>query len=781
MQVPFRQGIVKSVPNFLQLTGSTVSLVVPQPAYILVTIADGSSDYLISESSPVTNAWTGPFAIGTDYWLFWDIHPTTGIKTYGHTLHEPTEGAIAPQSPFNDQHWYDSTSHKMKVWNAVAGRWIEKIRVFAARLTNSSQLISMSINSPAFEGTQVGSYVSTPVLAGYLVLDNEGKALRKGNGKFFTTEDVGVAGVTNTSRVKFSSIVREAESTANMAANTIVAFTSFDVVEPADPLMVSQGKLFGIIEDDVVIGDYVNVVFEGMVSSSNWDWTPVGINAPLYIGEGGVLSTTATAPALDPIAVVSGIHSIQFGVPKVINNVVGGTTVGVMTNVAQGTGRLSLVASNPADPVVVGDNDPRLADARVPVSHTHTIADVTNLQLALDDRVAKAGDTMVGTLTLSGAPTLPLHAATKAYVDANVGGGGGGGVEPVHQILYGTGTGVSSSPMFSVNVDTGLLSLQVGVVATPEDITLRAASTLVDGSTNPGGSVILGAGNGENASGNGGGTFIYSGGSNGGSAGNIGLEAGHSIAGNGGTILLYAGHSGSNTAGGVELMAGNGRWGGDVNIGGGDCVEDFTMAGKITLEGGRPASSYNPGPGGYVRVKGGDANGSGAEIFTLGGTGSYNTVGTVFANAEQVVHVMSPGGLNYINGTPHANITPCYRRFIVAGSGTGTQFNIPVPVVMPDASSWLFNVDVLATTETNTLQAAFHITGVVKSNFGTLSMQYQSTSIQYQPAGTEFWNISAFADAEVSPTLTFIATPDSVDTTHFVMTVNITQYALMLA
>ena len=36
-----------------------------------------------------------------------------------------------------------------------------------------------------------------------------------------------------------------------------------------------------------------------------------------------------------------------------------------------------------------------------------------------DEAVPKAGGTMTGALTLSGAPTNSLHAATKAYVDAN--------------------------------------------------------------------------------------------------------------------------------------------------------------------------------------------------------------------------------------------------------------------------------------------------------------------------------------------------------------------------
>jgi hypothetical protein len=40
-------------------------------------------------------------------------------------------------------------------------------------------------------------------------------------------------------------------------------------------------------------------------------------------------------------------------------------------------------------------------------THTHTISDVTNLQTSLNDKVAKAGDTMTGTLVASGGITVP--------------------------------------------------------------------------------------------------------------------------------------------------------------------------------------------------------------------------------------------------------------------------------------------------------------------------------------------------------------------------------------
>lgn len=46
----------------------------------------------------------------------------------------------------------------------------------------------------------------------------------------------------------------------------------------------------------------------------------------------------------------------------------------------------------------------------------------------LQARVKKAGDAMTGPLTLSGAPTSPLHAASKAYVDS---AGAGGAVTSV--------------------------------------------------------------------------------------------------------------------------------------------------------------------------------------------------------------------------------------------------------------------------------------------------------------------------------------------------------------
>jgi len=57
---------------------------------------------------------------------------------------------------------------------------------------------------------------------------------------------------------------------------------------------------------------------------------------------------------------------------------------------------------------------------------TTTNSNVTNLT---NNKLNLSGGTMTGTLTLSGAPSSNLHAATKAYVDTAVAGAGSGSLE----------------------------------------------------------------------------------------------------------------------------------------------------------------------------------------------------------------------------------------------------------------------------------------------------------------------------------------------------------------
>jgi hypothetical protein len=64
----------------------------------------------------------------------------------------------------------------------------------------------------------------------------------------------------------------------------------------------------------------------------------------------------------------------------------GGADVPVATNVIQGKVRLATAAASSSDPIVVGNNDSRLTDARTPTTHTHPQSDVTNLTTDLSAR-----------------------------------------------------------------------------------------------------------------------------------------------------------------------------------------------------------------------------------------------------------------------------------------------------------------------------------------------------------------------------------------------------------
>ena len=141
MQIPFRQGIVQcshnfsNQPNFLKLLGGDV-YVDTTIGPLLVSFSQGPSEYLIREQDNTQiQAFLGPFLGTLSYWFYWDLNVITGIKTYGYTNSFPVFGPVAPPSPVIDQHWFNTLTNGMFVWNGT--NWVNKIRVFAGNLQNT--------------------------------------------------------------------------------------------------------------------------------------------------------------------------------------------------------------------------------------------------------------------------------------------------------------------------------------------------------------------------------------------------------------------------------------------------------------------------------------------------------------------------------------------------------------------------------------------------------------------------------------------------------------------
>lgn len=389
MLLHFRQGIVEAqIPVFFRVTYPSVDLIVTD-TNTTVAFAAGSKDYLYTEQASVANAW-GPLHLGIDQWLYWDLDNRTGYRTFGITTVEPLVASTMPSSPLMDQHWYDTTTNEMKVWTGNV--WSKKIRTFACKLAQGRVPVSMSANSPSFIGTQVGNTSDT--YAGHILYDaTTNNAIKNANGQFVTTEDKLSTKTISLSQVKVASIIVEGEAQQNMAAHTIVVFSEFGKIVHADQFVAEQPIQFGIIESSATVGQTVNVVTSGMVTSQAFDFSALGVNALLYCSATGQLVSSPVVPNQTPVAVVVDRKTIQLGV-ALASSTDTIPVINLATDTVYGISRLSVPAEDAEDPIVVGNNDPRF-----------------------DSYVRKAGDTMSGPLYLSGTPTQDLHAATKKYVD----------------------------------------------------------------------------------------------------------------------------------------------------------------------------------------------------------------------------------------------------------------------------------------------------------------------------------------------------------------------------
>jgi hypothetical protein len=313
MKLNFRQGIVRhqtdilGTPTFLSVSGGFVSLIIsPDPT--IVAFIHGTKDYLYTERQTVSNAW-GPFSTGSDYWLYWQLNQATGLREFGHTTLEPIETANPPSSPGIGQMWFNIMNNTWYDWNGAS--WVEVIRVFACRLENGMSPKSMSINAPAFTGTQVGLTTSRRI--GSLAFDSDGKPIRSGDRKFFTTEDRFVTGVPSGASLSVGNIIIPGIAQEPLGEYSVVEYFDFNKLVHASPF--TQGsKLYGFVEEGAHTGELVNFVTEGMIVNDDWDWVVAGadVNDPVYNDGTGQISLTPAIPDQLPVGVVTGRHEILF-------------------------------------------------------------------------------------------------------------------------------------------------------------------------------------------------------------------------------------------------------------------------------------------------------------------------------------------------------------------------------------------------------------------------------------------------------------------------------------
>jgi hypothetical protein len=428
--INFRQGIISypasPLQQFLEREGTYYNLKATVNEPTILSFAYGSENYTFDEIANVTHAW-GPVPLSGEAWLYWNLDLLTAVRTFGFTRYEPVVSLTAPISPPVDQHWFDLNDYRVKVWNGTS--WVDRIRVFAAKINNTDILPYGNNTLAPFAGSQIG--VTGPTISAntsHILFDRNSKPIITQDGLFVTTGDqffIQGSSVNNITiestvlRFAAASIIPKYHVVKVLQDGTITAATYNDL----------SNTFICMSTEGLAIDQVGSFVSQGVITNTEWNWTTPG--QALWIDEAGSLTTEnlgATAPLSHPDA--------KPPVARVINQTtvffdqgLGGrgsqgprgesgesVTVVKATNLVAGIAKLSVPAVTSSDPIAVGTNDPRLSDQRAPLAHTHTATQVlpspingtyngSTLQLMLGQIVAnkvdKAGDTMTGNLTVT--------------------------------------------------------------------------------------------------------------------------------------------------------------------------------------------------------------------------------------------------------------------------------------------------------------------------------------------------------------------------------------------
>lgn len=447
MKLTFRQGLVKTQKNFLQVTLSGVNLLASTSEFI-ASASHSESEYLIKEFNSVNSAW-GTFS--SDVWLFIDIDVLTGQKSFGSTLLEPVFSNTQPVSPANDQHWYDKNTLCVKVYSSSTQSWIKKVRVFLAKLDAGKVPNYIYAVGQSQAGISIASQsLVNNFPSGTIIFDRSYNPIYKSNGEFFTTEDdLLVDGFAQYIRLESNTLIVKANE--NIPAYHAITMTSSGVIELAE-YEDTEEKIIGIVSDNVLIGNMTSVLVQGIISNPDWANNNWITNDKIWVSENGELVNVdpyETSPLTHPnkkvpVGRVISKNTILFeqGLGGVGPAGTGGGSVSPATSTTYGTVKLT---SPSASTIVVSDNDSRMIPGNTfaSVSHVHTATNISsiptgfitasNVQSALSqistDVVLKTGSTMLADLDMGGnkiinldSPTNSLDAVNKDYVDGLVSG-----------------------------------------------------------------------------------------------------------------------------------------------------------------------------------------------------------------------------------------------------------------------------------------------------------------------------------------------------------------------
>ena len=343
----------------------------------------------------------------------------------------------------------------------------------------------MAINS--FTNDENPDIVLTDVLDGQvLVWDNTANALV--NATFTQGSGVGEAndaqnlGVTAAREGIFANKVASTLRFKSLVAGSGITLSS-DGSEITIAASAGSGNLGSLTGTNLGSGSAVFSSYDG-VSNLNFRTLTAGNNVTITQSTNEILIA-----ADDNASTLNNLADTAF--LKVANNLSDVTASTARTN-------LAVYSKTESDAKYLGNNKHNVADTdgaydigssgtewrdiyarRLYGTATHALTADSVAGFSQGDYVAKAGATMTGALTLSGAPTQALHAATKAYVDSSVNSaldGAPGALDTLNEIAAALGDDANFAGTMTTAL-AGKLALAGGTMSGNIDM---AANKVVD-------------------------------------------------------------------------------------------------------------------------------------------------------------------------------------------------------------------------------------------------------------------------------------------------------------
>jgi hypothetical protein len=293
MKLDFRQGIINrqkdisDTPVNLQRgspDNSYIDLIVA-PTPTVVTFAYGERNYTVIESKGKEDAW-GSFTTPDDYHLFMDLNLVNGLIRYYHSKYPMIVSPIAPVNPNETQHWFDSANTYMKVF--LNGEWRLKCRVLLGTFESDG-----SITYPAL-GSQVG--LNGEFSSGFVVYDDDRLPLLRHDGSFVTSESLLLTNVSSTniaySGFQLETHIKNVSATTLIPKQTLVSLVDEDTVEICSYANPTR-SVSGLIPNDLLAGDYTQLITYGRIFNPIAPFTTADINKPLFCGISGEVTLTA--------------------------------------------------------------------------------------------------------------------------------------------------------------------------------------------------------------------------------------------------------------------------------------------------------------------------------------------------------------------------------------------------------------------------------------------------------------------------------------------------------